>query len=244
MSTISSRGRVVAAVATALLAGSLTAWFTHPEALATPGDTPHSRGTKVLNPPPPDDPVSSTSRIGSSGPSVGQATTAPTSVTPLLGRPAQTAPPRTSGPAPTSFSIKRLGITMTVIPEGVAKDGEMALAPDPADIGWYRFGTRPGDPTGATVLAAHLDAPGYGVGPLVELITLRAGDLVTVTSGSTIRSYTVETVTAIKKTALDLDALFTRNGPPRLHIVTCGGNFDRKARHYDENVVVVARPTP
>ncbi len=201
MSTTSSRGRVVAAVATALLAGTLTAWFTHPEASATPGDTPHSRGTTVLNPPHPDDPVSPTSRTGSSGPSAGPTPVVPTAVTPLLGRPAQTAAPHTSGPAPSSFSIQRLGITMTVVPEGVAKDGQMALAPDPADIGWYRFGARPGDPTGATVLAAHLDAP-------------------------------------------DLDALFTRDGPPRLHIVTCGGNFDRKARHYDENVVVVANPAP
>ena len=47
-------------------------------------------------------------------------------------------------------------------------------------------------------------------------------------------------MTPIKKTELDLPALFTREGPAKLHVVTCGGNFDEEKRHYDENVVVVA----
>ena len=131
---------------------------------------------------------------------------------------------------------------MKVRPEGVANDGEMALPPTPADMGWYRYGSRPGDPAGATVLAAHVDEPTYGIGPLVQLKNLRQGDVVTVTSGTKTRRYSVTSVTAIKKTALDLFALFTREGPPRLHIVTCGGNFDQEKRHYDANVVVIATP--
>ncbi|MDN5790608.1 MAG: class F sortase, partial [Micrococcales bacterium] len=162
--------------------------------------------------------------------------------TPLLGRTAPRTPTQGNAPQPTTFSIERLGITMNVKPEGVAKDGEMALAPDPADIGWYRYGARPGDPQGATVLAAHVDAPRYGIGPLAALGELRRGDVLRVRSGKQVHRYGVETVTATKKTALDLAALFTREGPPRLHVVTCGGHFDQERRRYDENIIVVANP--
>jgi hypothetical protein len=52
----------------------------------------------------------------------------------------------------------------------------------------------------------------------------------------------VTTVTSVRKTSLDLPGLFARDGPPLLHVVTCGGDFDREKRRYDENVVVTAEP--
>jgi hypothetical protein len=36
--------------------------------------------------------------------------------------------------------------------------------------------------------------------------------------------------------------IFSRNGKPRLVIVTCGGPFDQAIRHYRDNVVVTAVP--
>lgn len=233
-----SRRRVAAALAAALLAGAGTAWFTRPASSAHSAVSPSGRATTGVATLLPDDPVTPTPPTGSSG------TLPPRRPDgrPLLGRLLPSASPLGEGPHPISFSIERLAITMDVKAEGVARDGEMALAPDPADVGWYRYGARPGDRTGATVLAAHVDEPGYGVGPLAQLKNLRDGDRLTVTSGRTVRLYSVKTVTSIKKTTLDLDALFTRSGPPLLHVVTCGGHFDQERRHYDENVVVVAQP--
>lgn len=147
-----------------------------------------------------------------------------------------------TAPAPTSLSIERLGIRMDVLPMGVDRNGEMALAPDPADAGWYRYGSRPGDPAGASVLAAHVDSPDHGIGPLAAVGDLRPGDVIVVRSGPQLRRYAVSSVTSVEKTALDLDALFSRTGPPRLHVVTCGGDFDAERRRYDENVIVVANP--
>ena len=63
-----------------------------------------------------------------------------------------------------------------------------------------------------------------------------------VNSGGTSRRFVVTEVRAVRKTRLDLAALFRTDGPPSLHIVTCGGRFDPVQRRYDENVVVVARP--
>ena len=44
------------------------------------------------------------------------------------------------------------------------------------------------------------------------------------------------------KSDVDLKAVFTRVGPVRLHLVTCGGAFDRETGHYEDNLVVVAEP--
>jgi len=131
---------------------------------------------------------------------------------------------------------------MAVLGVGVASDGQMALPPNPATVGWYSYGPRPGDSGGATVLAAHIDAPGYGIGPLARLGELRPGDVITVVSRGTSRRYVVSSTRHIEKTSLDLASLFARSGPPRLHLVTCGGDFDRTRRRYEQNVVVLALP--
>ena len=36
--------------------------------------------------------------------------------------------------------------------------------------------------------------------------------------------------------------LFSRAGPPRLALITCGGAFNDTTRHYADNVVIVAEP--
>lgn len=231
-------------MAAALLAGTCTAWFTRPAASANPADGDPFRASTTVTTLPPDDPALPTPPAGSSGAPRSGTPSKPSAAAgvPLLGRVLPKAPGQSSLPIPTSFSIARLGITMKVRAEGVAGDGQMALAPTPADIGWYRYGSRPGDPAGATVLAGHLDEPDYGIGPLAQLVNLRQGDIITVRSGKQTHRYSVTSVTAIKKTALDLSGLFNRSGPPLLHVVTCGGNFDQETHHYDANVVVIAKP--
>jgi sortase (surface protein transpeptidase) len=131
---------------------------------------------------------------------------------------------------------------MPVLGVGVASDGQMALPPDPANVGWYAYGPRPGDSAGSTVLAAHIDAPRYGIGPLARLGELRQGDVITVASSGTSRRYVVSSTRQLEKTSLDLTSIFARTGPPRLHLITCGGDFDPTKRHYEQNVVVLALP--
>jgi hypothetical protein len=44
------------------------------------------------------------------------------------------------------------------------------------------------------------------------------------------------------KTAIPLEKYFARDGAVRLTLITCGGRFDPKTRHYQDNVVVTATP--
>ena len=230
---------VAAAVAAALLAGAGTAWLTRPSDAASSVET--RSDTSLSSAPAPGGPgASGTSPIQ---PEASGSTAGSPGAVPSLGARPATAGPEASAPVPDRMTIRRLGIEMPVVAVGVARDGEMALPKTPADVGWYRYGPRPGDAVGSTVLAAHLDMPGYGVGPIAAVEELRDGDVITVRSGPVTRRYAVTSVQTIRKTTLDLAGLFARDGPPRLHIVTCGGNFDREERRYDENVVVTAVPT-
>jgi len=170
------------------------------------------------------------------------AAAAPAPEVTVAATPAEPGRPGPPPAAPTRLTIDAVGLQMPVVPVGVAANGDMALPRSPAEAGWYRFGAHPGDPQGATVVAGHLDEPWYGTGPLGRLADVSAGDTVVVDTGGTSRRFVVTDVQAVRKTRLDLAALFRADGPPSLHIVTCGGRFDPVQRRYDENVVVVARP--
>ena len=144
---------------------------------------------------------------------------------------------------PSRLIVSAVHIDVGVQPVGVAPDGQMALLPDPAVIGWYRFGSSPGSGRGAVVLGGHVDSKQYGVGPLSRLRRLANGDsIVVLSSDGTRKRYLVQRVEDIAKKALPIDDLFDRDGQELLHIVTCGGPYDRNAGGYRDNLVVTASP--
>lgn len=151
-------------------------------------------------------------------------------------------PVRASVP-PVRVRIDAAGVDMEVVPVAVESGGFMELPPDPAIAGWYRFGPDPWSPDGNTVIAAHIDAPDYPIGPFANLRDLPTDAEITVTAadGSS-AAYGVATVTYYPKQELPTEALFAREGTRALVLITCGGNFDETTGHYDDNVVVVAAP--
>jgi hypothetical protein len=64
---------------------------------------------------------------------------------------------------------------------------------------------------------------------------------VTTTSGRTF-TYRVTSVRTYPKNALPT-SVYSRTGPARLVLVTCGGPFDTASGHYRDNIVVTALPT-
>ncbi|HKY67326.1 MAG TPA: class F sortase, partial [Acidimicrobiales bacterium] len=144
------------------------------------------------------------------------------------------------GPEPTALTIERLDVAdAPVRPVGVEGNGEMEI-PGVSEVGWYRFGSHPGEP-GSTVLAAHIAYDGVD-GVFRHLDDLGAGDTVrvAVSDGSTV-DYVVTEVAQVAKVELPAD-VWARDGEPRLTLITCGGEFDSAAGHYEDNVVVSARP--
>lgn len=158
--------------------------------------------------------------------------------------PATPPPPVETRTAPVRVVVPARSIDVPVDPVGVAEDGQMEIPPLAERGGWYRFGADPGDAAGTTVVAAHVDSvASAGTGPFVRLVDVVPGDEVQVVlaDGST-RAYVVDAVTRFPKSEARWPDVFTRDGPPRLALVTCGGTFDRTTRHYRDNVLVTATP--
>lgn len=152
-------------------------------------------------------------------------------------------PTATHGPQPNRLQIDAADLDIPVLAVGVATDGQMALPPNPATIGWYQFGPGPNDDQGSVVLGGHVDSKEFGAGPLVRLRKVRAGDQVTLrsTDGS-VAKYRVRTVEDIAKSSLVLGEVFDRDGARQLRIVTCGGPYDHNGGGYRDNLVVTALP--
>ncbi len=147
----------------------------------------------------------------------------------------------TSTTAPTRVSVPSVGISMPVRPVGVDRAGLMALPESAYTAGWYRFGRGPLDRSGATVVAGHIDTVEEGVGPLARLSSVRVGAQVRLRADGRTVTYRVVRVQRVAKSVLDLPRLFARGGPPRLQLVTCGGEYLPDRGGYQDNVVVTAR---
>lgn len=134
---------------------------------------------------------------------------------------------------------------MTVQPTGVDADGAMALPKNPADAAWYRYGAWPGSGSGSIVVAAHVDALDYDIGPMARLPEAAPGTEILVTAADgTDRVYLVAEEGMVVKSEVPWASVFDRSGPSRLTIVTCGGEFDAERRSYLSNVIVTAMPRP
>ena len=144
--------------------------------------------------------------------------------------------------APVRLAIPALGVDAPLDPVGVRADGQLDLPGDVDRVGWYRFGPAPGA-AGSAVLAGHVDDAEQGLGVLAPLREAAPGDEVQVTDAAgSVTRWRVVGRELIEKRALPVDTLFTRTGPARLVLVTCGGPFLPDAGSYRDNVVVVAEP--
>lgn len=149
-----------------------------------------------------------------------------------------------SAPAtPVEVRLPTLGVVSPVEPIGVERDGALEIPGDVRTVGWYRYGPRPGDARGSTVLSGHVDSAEQGKGAFYRLGELRPGDPVQVRlSDRQVRRYRVVAREEWPKTATPLDRLFARGGAPRLTLVTCGGGFREDISSYQDNIAVTAVP--
>lgn len=147
------------------------------------------------------------------------------------------------GTVPVGLTIPSIDVEAPVIATGVdARTGQMEVPNNVSDVAWYEFGPRPGE-VGSAVLAAHVDLAGQGPGVFFDLRDVEPGDVVVVSfSDGSSTPFRVEARTVYKKDELPVDVIFSRQGPPVLTLVTCGGGFSESSRSYDSNVVVYAVP--
>jgi hypothetical protein len=121
---------------------------------------------------------------------------------------------------------------------GRAPDGAIEV-PSWQRAGWYADGPRPGQ-DGPAVILGHVDSP-RGPAVFARLAELAPGDEVIVErADGTSARFLVERLERHPKDSFPTEAVYGASLEPTLHLVTCGGAFDRSTGHYRDNVIAFA----
>ena len=143
--------------------------------------------------------------------------------------------------APTRIAIPALHVDAGIEALGIAQDFSVEAPAGIANVGWYNLGPTPGSP-GDAILDGHRGYPG-GIPAVFNLLDrLHQGDEVDVSlaDGRTVKF----AVTRVYSTPFQSvpEGFFAADGPARLTLVTCTGDFDSRQLTYSNRLVVEAAP--
>lgn len=136
------------------------------------------------------------------------------------------------------------GRVVEVHPVSTRRDGRLDVPQDPGAAGWWRGSSRVGDPSGSTLLAAHIDSPRQRLGPFAELYDARPGLRLVLRSAGLRQDFRVRSVRLIRRESLAAHPdLYSPTGTRQLVLVTCAPPYDPAHGGYRNLVVLVARPS-
>ena len=139
-----------------------------------------------------------------------------------------------SASQPKRISIPSISVNAEIVPVGLDPKTKSLVVPKQGSIvGWFSRGAK----QRPTVLVGHVDTAKRAA-VFYRLPKLRTGDSIKVTSSdSTTRRYRVDRITRVDKDRFPTKSVYLGNG---LRLITCGGKFDCKTGHYEDNVIVFA----
>lgn len=156
--------------------------------------------------------------------------------------PARRAPSAPAAEAPLSATLPS-GRSVSIAAVGTTADGLLDVPDDIRVAGWWRGGSRLGDPFGSVLVAAHVDSTTQGLGPFAELLTATAGARIRVQSRTLSRTYVMRSRRLVPQGDLADEAwIFDVSGEARLTLVTCAPPYDAARGGYQNLAVVTALP--
>jgi hypothetical protein len=145
---------------------------------------------------------------------------------------------------PVRIVIKKLGINAPIKSVGLARDGTIQVPPpnNPNLAGWYRDMSTPGE-AGPAVLLGHKDTRTRSA-VFSRLHELRNGDTVEVRrQDGTTAVFTVGGIEQASKQTFPTQRVYGNQANAQLHLITCGGTYNRSTGHYTDNIIVYATMT-
>jgi len=191
---------------------------------------------------PPDNPQAKARNVGTIP------TSAPTSTSSSAAAATPSASPVADVVSPNRIDIPKLKTSAPIVKVGTTADRELEVPLNPAKVGWWRYGAKPGAGVGTAILAGHINYNGVK-GAMADIGRLNPGDEVDVygTQNAEARHLVRFTVTGVRtyhKSRLPYAEIFDQKSIGRIAIVTCGGPFDASTGNYLDNIVVFAVPKP
>lgn len=142
---------------------------------------------------------------------------------------------------PRSVEIPALGLSEQLVDLGLTAGGALEVPADPARVGWFSGGGRPGG-SGPTVVVGHVDSE---TGPAVfaGLRELGPGDEVVLTAADgRATTYAVREAVDVPQQPFPTEQVFGATADDVLRLITCTGPYDDAAGRYTENRIVTAVP--
>ena len=141
--------------------------------------------------------------------------------------------------SPVKLLIPTLNVSAPVEALGVTRDYALEAPAGVSNVAWYRLGAIPGNP-GDAIISGHRGYPGGVPAVFNNLGRLKPGDELDVllADGSTVR-FAVDRI--FSTPSKDIPAgFFATDGPARLTLVTCTGQFRTTDLTYADRLVVQA----
>ncbi|MGG0642520.1 class F sortase [Sporosarcina gallistercoris] len=141
------------------------------------------------------------------------------------------------GITPVTLEIPVIGVKSDVENVGELNNGQMGVPEGVDNVGWFEPGTLPGN-RGSSVMAGHIDSL-TGAAVFYKLDQLKKGDEVVVrdADGESL-TFIVTRSERYPRNAAPIEEIFGFSYGSRLNLITCTGEFDRKAKTHEERLVV------
>ncbi|MFD8528018.1 class F sortase [Streptosporangium canum] len=165
----------------------------------------------------------------------------PTEPPPLPNIPAA---PAMQPSTPVRVVIPRLGVNAPIRSVGLDKQGAIEVPPvtNPNLVGWYRSGPTAGE-AGPAIMLGHKDTKS-GSAVFSRLDEIRNGDVIEVhRKDGIVAVFTVGGLEQAEKAVFPTQRVYGESPNPQLHLITCGGTYDRATGHYTDNVIAYATMT-
>jgi hypothetical protein len=135
------------------------------------------------------------------------------------------------------------GRSVRVAAVGTTATGLLDVPDDVGVAGWWRGGSRLGDPFGSILLAAHVDSRTQGLGPFAQLLTVHRGARIRLASADHVQDFEVRSRRLVPRESLaDAPWIFDASGAARLTLVTCAPPYDASRGGYENLAVITAVP--
>lgn len=140
---------------------------------------------------------------------------------------------------PVRLEIPVIKVDAAVELVGLTPDNSMDVPKSPADVAWFKLGTRPGD-KGSAVIAGHYGRWKNGqVSVFDDLHKLKKGDKLSVKDdkGATI-TFVVRESRNYDPNANAAAVFGSNDGQSHLNLVTCEGVWDATTQNYSQRLVI------
>lgn len=141
---------------------------------------------------------------------------------------------------PERLEIPSISVNAHVQHVGLTANKAMGIPTNFTDVGWYMYGSVPGE-VGSAVMDGHVDNALGLPGVFKKLQNVKIGDEIYVTDekGNKI-TFKVTKVASYNYKETPAEEIFHESSRTLLQLITCGGKWLRADKTYDTRVVVTA----